>query len=159
MFRESTLQEIAKSNRLRSQKRLKRSESMSKQVPQNARGEAEQRVAFEQTLTHWNAEMPPVYSTPNMIGLMETAAYHALKPYCEDGEITVGTAINIEHRAPATIGILVKAEAELQSQDGRFYVFRVKATAAKDGGDPVELGSGTVARAFVNLEKMKGKLK
>ncbi len=132
---------------------------MSKQVPTGARGEAEQRVAFEHTLTHWNAEMPPVYSTPNMIGLMETAAYHALKPYCEDGEITVGTAINIEHRAPATIGMLVKAEAELQSQDGRFYVFRVKATAFKDGAEGLELGSGTVTRAFVNLEKMKGKLK
>ena len=30
---------------------------------------------------------------------METAAFHSLQPYCEGDEITVGTAINIQHRA------------------------------------------------------------
>jgi len=41
-------------------------------------------------------ELPPVYSTPDMIRLMETAAFHALQPYCEGDEITVGTSINIQ---------------------------------------------------------------
>jgi fluoroacetyl-CoA thioesterase len=132
---------------------------MSKQVPLGIRGDAEQRVAFEDTLTHWNAQMPPVYSTPRMIGLMETAAYEALKPYCDPGEISVGTAINIEHRAAAGIGALVKAKAELESSDGRFYVFRVRVTAKNGDDEPYELGRGTVTRAFVNLERMKAKLK
>src|SRR5258708_22894125 len=47
------------------------------------------------------------------------AAASALLPFCDAGEISVGTAINIEHRAPTTIGARVKAEAVLESSNGR----------------------------------------
>jgi predicted thioesterase len=119
-----------------------------KSVPPGARGEAEQKVAFEHTLTAHDPQLPPVYSTPHMIGLMETAAFRALQPYCEGDEITVGTAINIEHRAATGVGALVKAEARLESANGRFFVFRVR---ARD--DSQEIGRGTVSRAVVSLSK------
>jgi len=60
-----------------------------------------------------------------------------------------GTAINIEHRAPTSIGARVKAEAVLESANGRFYVFRV---TAHNGA--AEIGRGTVTRAFVNPAKV-----
>jgi len=132
---------------------------MSKPVPLGIHGEAEHRVSFEDTLTHWNAEMPPVYSTPRMIGLMEVAAYNAMKPYCDPGEVTVGTAINIQHRASAGVGAIINAQAELESCEGRFYIFRVRAVATNDSSEPYEIGRGTVSRAFVNLERMNAKLK
>lgn len=116
-----------------------------KVLPIGLRGEAEVTVAHEHTLNYHHAELPPIYSTPHMIGLMEVAAANAMKPYCEQGEISVGTAINIEHRAPTTIGQHVKAEAELESVNGRFYVFHVKAHNGRE-----EIGRGTVTRAFVN---------
>ena len=122
---------------------------MSKPVPLGIRGESEQTVEFQHTLTAHNNELPPVYSTPNMIGLMEWAASNALLPYCDPGEISVGTAINIEHRAPTAIGARVKAEAVLESNSGRFYVFRV---TAHNGA--AEIGRGTVTRAFVNPAKV-----
>jgi fluoroacetyl-CoA thioesterase len=91
-----------------------------------------------------------------MIRLMETAAFHALQPYCEGDEITVGTSINIKHRAASGIRARVKAEAVLESFDGRFYILRVN---ARD--DVQEIGCGTVGRALVSVgkfvEKMKGK--
>jgi fluoroacetyl-CoA thioesterase len=129
---------------------------MSKPVPLGARGEAQQHVAPEHTLTYWNPELPPVYSTPHMIGLMETAAYQALKAYCEPGEISVGTAIHIDHRASATVGATVKAEAELESFDGRFFVFRVSAKAVSGDGE-VEIGRGTVSRAIVHGDRLRKK--
>jgi len=129
---------------------------VAKEIPIGARGEAAETVAFEHTLKSHHAELPPVYSTPNMIGLMETAAFHALQPYCEGDEITVGTSINIEHRAASGIGAKIKAEAVLESFDGRFYTLRV---TARD--DVREIGRGTVGRAVVSvgklLEKMKAK--
>ena len=51
-----------------------------KTVPIGARGEAEETVEFRHTLSSHHAELPPVYSTPDMIRLMETAAFHALQP-------------------------------------------------------------------------------
>src|SRR3974390_2402937 len=100
---------------------------MVKPVPIGARGEAEETVAFEHTLTAHHSKLPPVYSTPDMIRLMETAAFHALQPYCEGDEITVGTSINVEHRAASGIGSHITAEAVLEAFDGRFYTIRVTA--------------------------------
>ena len=131
---------------------------MAKQIPIGARAEAEETVEFEHTLTSHHPELPSVYSTPEMIRLMETAAFHALQPYCEGDEITVGTSINIEHRAASGIGARIKAEAVLESFDGRFYTVRV---TARD--DTQEIGCGTVGRAVVSVgkfvERMKGKLR
>ena len=77
---------------------------MAKDIPIGSRSEAEETVEFEHTLTSHHPELPPVYSTPDMIRLMETAAFRALQPYCEGDEITVGTSISIEHRAASGIG-------------------------------------------------------
>jgi fluoroacetyl-CoA thioesterase len=119
-----------------------------KSVPIGARGEAHETVEFEHTLTSHHPELPAVYSTPDMIRLMETAAFHALQPYCERGEITVGTAINVEHRAASGIGAKIKAEASLESINGRFYVLRVTASDQTQ-----EIGRGTVSRAVVDVTK------
>jgi predicted thioesterase len=129
---------------------------MAKAMPIGARGKAEETVEFKHTLTAHHPELPPVYSTPDMIRLMETAAFHALHPYCDGGEITVGTAIHVEHRAASGIGAKIRAEAVLEAFDGRFYTVRVTAW-----DDVQEIGRGTIGRAVVSvgkfLEKMKEK--
>jgi len=125
---------------------------MSKQVPIGTRGTAEERVQFENTLTAHHHELPPVFSTPDMIRLMETAGFHALHPFCEEGEISVGTAINIEHRAPVGINAVVKAEAEVAEFDGRFYTMRVKVTSGQ-----LEIGRGKIVRAIVDINKFMEK--
>jgi len=121
---------------------------MAKEVPIGVRGEWEARVEPEHTLHHHDKELPPIFSTPDMIGLMEWAASSAMQPFCDEGEISVGTAINIEHRAPTMVGALVKTEAVLESVNGRFYIFRV---TAHNGVE--EIGRGTVTRTFVNPKK------
>lgn len=127
---------------------------MAREIPIGARGEAEETVKFEHTLTSHHPELPPVYSTPDMIRLMETAAFRALQPFCEGDEITVGTSINIEHRAASGIGARVRAEAVLESFDGRFYLLRVN---ARD--EVQEIGRGTVGRAVVSVRKFEAKMK
>ena len=127
---------------------------MAKPIPIGARGEAEETVEFKHTLTAHHSELPPVYSTPDMIRLMEMAGFHALQRYCEGDEISVGTSINIQHRAASGIGAHIKAEAVLQSFDGRFYTFHV---TARD--DAQEIGSGSVGRAVVSMGKFAAKMK
>jgi predicted thioesterase len=127
---------------------------VAKQIPIGARGEAEETVEFKHTLTSHHPELPPVYSTPDMVRLMETAAFRALQPYCEGDEITVGTSIHIDHRAASGIGSRIMAEAVLESFDGRFYTVRV---TARD--DVREIGRGTVGRAVVSVGKFVDKMK
>ncbi len=127
---------------------------MPKPVPEGARAELELVVALEHTLAAVHPKLPPVLSTPRMIQLMEEACFYALQPYAERGEITVGTHINVSHRAASGVGAKVKAEAVMESFDGRFYTMRVRAW-----DDSQEIGSGTVNRAFVNVSKFLEKVK
>jgi fluoroacetyl-CoA thioesterase len=118
---------------------------MPKPVPIGTRGQAETTVQFQNTLTAWKEHLPSVYSTPNMIGMMEAAAYNALEPFCEGDEVSVGTAINVVHRAPAIVGQTVKTEAVLEAFDGRFYTFKVSASSERE-----VIGYGTIGRAIVS---------
>lgn len=127
---------------------------MAKIIPLGTRGEASETVEFQHTLTAHHPELPPVYSTPDMIRLMETAAFRALQSYCEGDEITVGTSIYVEHRAASGIGAQVRADAVLEAFDGRFYTLRV---TARD--EAREIGRGTVGRALVSMGKFAQKMK
>ena len=128
---------------------------MPKPIPIGVRGVAEETVEFRHTLAARHELLPPVYSTSDMVRLMEFAAFHALHPYSEEGELNLGTQINIEHRAPSGIGARIKAEAVLEATEGRFYRMRV---SARDQ-DGVEIGRGTVGRAFIRLDAFLQKMK
>ncbi len=129
---------------------------MSKPVPAGARAEIEMTVELKDTLTGVHPGLPSVLSTPRMIQLMEEACYWALQPFAEGDEITVGTHIDVSHKAATGLGGKVKAEAVMESQEGRFYIMRVRAWDENN-----EIGAGTVNRAFVSvgrfMAKMKGK--
>jgi predicted thioesterase len=120
---------------------------MIKQVPIGAKGTAEERVQYEHTLTAHNHQLPPIYSTPDMIRLMETAGAQALHTFCEPGEISVTTAIHVEHRAPVGINAVVHAIAEVESIEGRFYRLRVSVLEGKR-----EIGVGTQTRSIIRVD-------
>jgi fluoroacetyl-CoA thioesterase len=119
---------------------------MARPIPIGVRGAASETVELKHTLAGYDPQLPPVYSTPDMIRLMEIAAFNALQPFCDEGEISVGISIHIEHRAASSIGVRIQADAELESFDGRFYIMRVR---AHDGTQ--EIGNGTVGRAVVHV--------
>ena len=123
-------------------------------IPIGTLGEAEETVELKHTLADHHPGLPPVYSTPDMIRLMETACFNALQPFCEEGEITVGISIHVEHRAASGIGMRIHAAAELESFDGRFYSMRV---TAHDGAQ--EIGRGTVGRAVVHVPSFMAKMR
>ena len=87
-----------------------------------------------------------------MIEWMDGAGFDALLPFCEGDEISVGTAINVDHRAATGIDVVVKAEAVLESFDGRFYTFKV---SAHNGTEVI--GHGTIKRAIVSRSKFEEK--
>ena len=121
---------------------------MAKPMPMGTRAEVQQTVAFEHTLAKFHQPLPPVLSTPVMIGWMEWACYLAAEPFCEGDEITVGTAIHVEHLAATGIGERVTAEAVLESTDGKFFTFRVRAW-----DEHHDIGRGTINRAFVSVSR------
>jgi predicted thioesterase len=90
-----------------------------------------------------------VVGTPFLIGCFELAATGALLPYCDPGEVTVGTRIEVDHLAAALPGKPVTAEAQVARIDGRRILFDVE---VRQGGRL--LMRGRHGRAVVRLEKL-----
>ncbi|WP_294950788.1 thioesterase family protein [uncultured Eubacterium sp.] len=95
-----------------------------------------------------------VLGTPYMIALMEKATCSACESLLDEGETTVGTAINITHDKAIGLGELIKASATLKAVDGRKLTFDVIATDSKED----IIGKGTITRFVVNGERFMSKV-
>ena len=117
-------------------------------------GRAECSVTEQNTALAVGSGALPVFATPMMAALMETAAMNAVSTCLEEGQGTVGTKLDITHDAATPVGMKVWAEAEITavSENGKMVDFAVKAW---DESGPI--GSGTHTRAIVKNEKFLAK--
>jgi enoyl-CoA hydratase len=90
-----------------------------------------------------------VFSTPNMILLMERAAREALRPFLEDGEESVGVDVHVQHVGGVSLGAVVKGIARVTNIDDRRIAFDVTAMAV----DRI-LGTGSHLRALIRLDRL-----
>ncbi|HXY53599.1 MAG TPA: thioesterase family protein [Nitrospirota bacterium] len=99
-------------------------------------------------------QMPEVFATGFMVGLIEWACIKAVNPYLEwPEEQTVGTHIDLSHVAATPPGFEVTAKVKLTAIDGRRLVFEVEAH------DGVELISkGKHERFVINKNKFTTKM-
>jgi fluoroacetyl-CoA thioesterase len=98
-------------------------------------------------------EMPDVFATAFMVGFMEWACMEALRPHLDEGEITLGTLINVTHQAATPPGIKVSAHVKCLQVDGKRTVWEIEAR------DEVEvIGRGTHERCTVNKEKFSARV-
>ena len=114
---------------------------------------ATMRVTPEVTAEYIGSGDLAVLATPAMCALMENAAMLAVAPHVEEGQTTVGTALNIEHSKATKIGDIVTATAVLTEVNGRELKFNI---AARD--EVSLIGEGTHTRFIVNREKFMSKL-
>lgn len=95
----------------------------------------------------------PVFATPSMTALMESAAASCAQSGLPDELTTVGTALNITHIAATPLNMQVIAEAELLSIEGRKLTFKV---TARDEIEPI--GEGTHTRFIIDSVKFMNKV-
>lgn len=73
-------------------------------------------------------DMPDVFATGYMVGLIEWTCIQAVNPFLDwPEEQTVGTHINVSHIAATPPGLEVTAKVRLVAVDGRRLVFEVEA--------------------------------
>lgn len=90
-------------------------------------GQAETLVTDSNTAAAIGSGALPVFSTPHMIALMETASMDAIAQCLEDGQGSVGVRIDVAHLAATPMGMTVRAESTLTKVEGRMLNFEVKA--------------------------------
>lgn len=122
------------------------------QFPIGLTGEASVTVSAELSARHLGSGAVSVFSTPEMVRLMERAAVNALAARLAPGQQSVGTLVNVRHLAATPLGATVTARAELIAVDGRRLTFRV---SASDGADTI--GEGLHERALIDLAQFEQK--
>jgi len=95
-----------------------------------------------------------VLSTPQMILCMERTCRNLILSMVDPGHDTVGTHVNVWHRAAAPLGSKVTVFAELLSVNNRRAEFRVEARL----GEKI-VGDGTHQRAIIDTARFAEKVK
>jgi len=112
------------------------------------------RIPAEKTVPHLYPEapefreMPTVFATGFMVGLMEWTCLKILAPHLEEGEGSLGVHIDVSHKAATVPGQTVTVEAECTSIDGRRIGFHVR---AHDGLDVI--GEGRHERMVITWSR------
>ncbi len=94
--------------------------------------------------------MPPVFATAFMVGLMEWACMEALRPYMNEGEISLGTNVCVSHTAATPPGMEVEVEVTLLEVDGSRTKWSIAARDEKD-----VIGEGTHERFSIDGGKFE----
>ncbi len=111
------------------------------------------RVVTRELSVRGMRDVPPVFATAEMIRMMEMAAYHLLEPFYEEGEASVGTAIDVRHTAATPLGMRVRARARLTKVDGKRFLFDVAAFDEKE-----RVGAGTHERFVIDIDRFRTRM-
>jgi fluoroacetyl-CoA thioesterase len=92
--------------------------------------------------------MPAVFATAFMVGLMEWACMEALRPFMEEGEISLGTEICVSHSAATPPGMHVEVDVTLLEINGSKTKWSIVARDERE-----VIGAGSHERFSINSEK------
>ncbi len=95
--------------------------------------------------------MPSVFATAFMVGLMEWACMEALRPYMNEGEISLGTNICVTHSAATPPGMEVTVDVTLLEVNGPKTKWSI---VARD--EQGLIGEGTHERFSIDGAKFGG---
>ncbi|MEC4612984.1 thioesterase family protein [Tsukamurella tyrosinosolvens] len=110
-------------------------------------------VCEPDTAAAFGEHFPRAASTPFVLGLAEVACHEAVAGELEDGQVTVGTYVALEHLLPSPVGAVLTARAELTERDGARLRFKVDVF----DGDAL-CASVEHHRAVVRAERIAAKL-
>jgi len=95
----------------------------------------------------------PVVGTPAIVRLAEEASVAAIAARLESGTTTVGHRVQLDHLAPTPIGATVRAEALLESVEGRRLTFRISVSDSHG-----LVAAGRITRVVVERERFLEKV-
>jgi predicted thioesterase len=91
----------------------------------------------------------PVLGTPRLLAWCEATTCAAAERLVGEGRTTVGTRVELEHRAASAVGSVVHVVADLVHTDGRLLRFSVAASAP----DGRLLATGEITRVVVDADR------
>lgn len=94
-----------------------------------------------------------VYATPELVRDFEVACREFLLDFCDAGEDSVGTGINISHGGATLLGMAVEITITVTAVEGRKVNFLL---VARDGAE--EISRGEHGRFVIQVDKLRAKV-
>ena len=94
-----------------------------------------------------------IFSTPNLVLLLEEAAIEGLAPFLREDQASVGSKVEIVHSAPTLLGQTVRATATVTEVDRRRVAFDIRVE-----DDTEVIGTGTHERFIIDLPGFETRL-
>jgi predicted thioesterase len=96
------------------------------------------RTSVEQSAQHFYSNLPNVFATPFLGGLMERVSAELMDEKLNPGEQSVGISMNLKHLAATPLGMEVRVRTEITAVEGRKLTFQLEAfDEAEKIGDAV----------------------
>jgi fluoroacetyl-CoA thioesterase len=100
----------------------------------------------------------PVLGTPRLLAWCEAATCAAIDPTLPEGSTSVGTRVELEHRAASPVGAEVRVTASASYVDGRLHRFTVSAAEIGLDGATKVVGTADITRVVVDIDRFLARL-
>jgi predicted thioesterase len=111
-------------------------------------------VTDEDTAVAVGSGSMPVLGTPRLLAWCEAVTCAAIDPTLSPGSTSVGTRVELEHRAASPVGTDVTVSAAASYVDGRLHRF----TVAAHHPDGKVVATAEITRLVVDVEKFLSRL-
>ena len=107
----------------------------------------------EQSAQVFYPNLPDVFATPFLAGLMERVSAELINERLDAGEQSVGISMNLKHVAATPLGMEVRVKTQITAIEGK------KLTFALEAFDDVEkIGEATHERFIIQAEKFNARV-
>lgn len=97
--------------------------------------------------------LPDVFATPFLGGLMERASAELMDQKLQPGEQSVGISMNLKHLAATPLGMGIRVRTEVTAVEGKKLTFRIEAF-----DDVEKIGEATHERFIIVADKFNARV-
>jgi predicted thioesterase len=107
----------------------------------------------EHSARRFYPNLPDVFATPFLSGLMEQVSAELVDKHLNPGEQSVGVSMNLKHLAATPLGMEIRVKTEIVAVEGRKLTFQLEAF------DEVEkIGEATHERFIIVADKFNARV-
>jgi len=97
--------------------------------------------------------LPDVFATPFLGGLMERVSAELIDQHVQAGEQSVGISMNLKHLAATPLGMEVRVKTEITAVEGKKLTFQVEAFDEME-----KIGEATHERFIIQADKFNARV-
>jgi fluoroacetyl-CoA thioesterase len=107
----------------------------------------------EDSARRFYPNLPDVFATPCLGGLMERVSAELINEHLNPGEQSVGISMDLKHSAATPLGMTIRVRTEVTAVEGRKLTFKLEAF------DEVEkIGEAVHERFIINADKFNARV-